>query len=137
MHVRVFLKLKETRCIWTMESCPKHLTGSSQSSLSWGRTRSRSTLIIPGLGFGKLSFLLFKFGDRRLYGVQASSGMANVYYNYFYYVNTRFHYLGVFPELLYDKNHDLFVGGERDANEWVTTYFRLSHRVTLSPVPGP
>ena len=116
---------------------PETTNGEFPVELKLGTDTFKVDLDHSWSGFGKLSLLFFKFGNRRLYGVQASSGIVNTYYSYFYYVNTRFHYLGVFPELSYDKKHDLFVGHERDGNDWHTTYFRLSHRVTLSPSPGP
>lgn len=81
---------------------------------------------------GRLQFLHFDFGDRSLYGVQASAGVGNTYNNYFYYDGNRFRYLGVFPALRYSRTRDLYVSYERDgASVFIETRYLLGITATL------
>ena len=73
-----------------------------------------------------LVFLRFDFGDRAFYGVRQSSGVANVYNHYFHYDGNRFHYLGAFPELLYNRPLDLYVSYERIMPYYVETRYFFS-----------
>ncbi len=65
----------------------------------------------------------------KLYGSLSNAGSAGLFVNYFYRdSNHRFHYLGLFPFLVYDKSSGYFISGENiDPKLHLISYYKLEN----------
>ena len=81
-----------------------------------------------------LIFLQFEFSNRTFYGFPAGVGTGGIFNNYFYYAGGRLHYLGVFPDLNYDEQEDLYSGTVRvGIGEYYTSCYSFQASIGSPP----
>ena len=68
----------------------------------------------------------------KLYGLISNSGSGGIFINYFSRDGEGFHYLGVFPILVYDKDTGHFIGGVNySSSTHLVSYYKLENNALI------